>query len=503
MLRKLLRKYKKELLFTTLLVVTFFLIRITNLTLIPIFTDEAIYIRWAEIARYDANWRFISLTDGKQPLFIWSTMIMVRFFQDPLFAGRLVSVIVGFFSMIGLFFLGRELFKNKWVGFLGSGLYLFYPFALMYDRMALMDSMVGMFCIWALFFEVLLARALRLDVALILGMVIGGGILTKTSGFFNIYLLPFTLVFFPWNQKKCFIRLAKWLGLVIIAILESQIMYAVLRLSPFFNMIATKNSVFVYPFSEWLEHPMRFFWGNLRGLGDWFIGYVHIPVALLMLFSLFIERKHTLAKLLCLAWFAVPMVALALFGRVLYPRFILFMTLPLLPLAALSLFKLKTYLKKPALFGLVVLASLIPWLRTDYFILTNPYRADIPRSDSTQYLNDWPAGGGVNEVVAFLRQESKKGKVYVATEGTFGPLPYALEVYLYKNQNVEIHGFWPLKPQIPAEATESAAVRPTYFVFNQTQEIPPGWPLKLLATYRKGIGKVYLTLCQVISNNAQ
>lgn len=499
---KTIARFKKEFIIIIALLGFYFLTRLYNLTLIPIFTDEAIYIRWAEIARYDANWRFISLTDGKQPLFVWSAMVMIRFFKDPLFAGRLVSVVVGVFTMIGLFFLARELFKNRWIGLLASILYLSYPFALMYDRMALMDCMVGMFCVWALFLEILLAKTLRLDVALILGMVIGGGILTKTSGFFNIYLLPFTLLFFPWKDKGRLRKIAKWFGLVLIAIIESQVMYAVLRLSPFFNMVATKNSVFIYPFKEWLDHPMRFFWGNLRGLGDWFLGYVTIPVTLLMVFSLFVERRYTLAKLLCFSWFALPMIALALFGRVLYPRFILFMTLPLLPLAALSLFKLKAYFKPKALFVLVALAFVFLWIRTDYFILTDPYKANIPKSDRTQYLNDWPAGGGINEVVAFLNQESKKGKVYVATEGTFGPLPYSLEVYLYNNQNVEIRGFWPLKPQIPPEATESAAVRPTYFVFNQTQEIPSGWPLKLLARYRKGIGEVYLTLCQVISNHA-
>src|SRR6266705_3402180 len=51
-----------------LLVVLFFITRFFNILSLPIFTDEAIYIRWAQIALHDANWRFISLTDGKQPM---------------------------------------------------------------------------------------------------------------------------------------------------------------------------------------------------------------------------------------------------------------------------------------------------------------------------------------------------------------------------------------------------------------------------------------------------
>ena len=54
--------------------------RLTHLATLPIFTDEAIYIRWSQIGMRDANWRFISLTDGKQPMFTW---IMMIFLSNP------------------------------------------------------------------------------------------------------------------------------------------------------------------------------------------------------------------------------------------------------------------------------------------------------------------------------------------------------------------------------------------------------------------------------------
>ncbi len=498
---KVITKFKKEIIIALLLTGFYFLSRLIRLTLIPIFTDEAIYIRWSEIARYDAAWRYISLSDGKQPLFVWLTMIIFPFFNDPLFAGRLVSVLAGFGTAIGLFLLSYELFKKKEIGFLAVGLYLLYPFAMVYDRMALMDGMVGMFAVWALYFQVLLIRRLRLDVALLLGMILGGGILTKSTGLISIYLLPFSLLLFPWQDKKRKRKLLLWIGLALIAVIESQMMYLVLRLSPLFSMIATKNSVFVYSIKEYLSHPFRFLWGNLLGLWDWFIGYFSWPVFGLLAFSVITFWRFFKEKALLLVWFSLPFVAIALFGRVLYPRFIFFMTLSLLPLVALTLDKLFGLLKKPWLLVVVSLLLACFWLRSDWQLLTTPYTADIPNADKGQYFNDWPAGGGVNEVVAFLNKESKKRKVYVATEGTFGPLPYALEVYLYKNHQVEIRGFWPLKEEIPREVTESARIKPTYFVLNQTQEIPLNWPLKLIAKYRKGVGDVYLSLTQVISAN--
>jgi 4-amino-4-deoxy-L-arabinose transferase-like glycosyltransferase len=492
--------FKKEIFLIFILLLAYSFSRLIRLNLIPIFTDEAIYIRWAEIARYDAAWRFISLSDGKQPLFVWLTMIIFPFFEDPLIAGRLVSVVAGLITMIGLFLLSWELFGKKEVGFFSAFLYLFYPFALVYDRMALMDGLVGTFAIWALYFQVLLVKKLRLDVALILGMIIGGGMLTKSSGFFNLYLLPFSLLLFPWGKPGWKKKLLLWCGLALIAMLESQVIYSILRLSPLFHMISEKNSVFVYPFKEWIVHPWRFWVGNFKGLWDWFIGYFSWPIFIVLLWGFVINLKAQLpTKSLLLIWFAAPFVALALFGRVLYPRFIFFMTLSLLPLAALGINYLFNFLKRPYLIISCGLILFLWWIKTDYQLLTNPYRANIPNADRAQYLNDWPAGGGIKEVVEFLNKESERGKIYVATEGTFGPLPYALEVYLYKNHNIEIRGFWPIKEEIPKEVLEAAKTKPTYFVFNQTQRVPPGWPLKLIARYQKGVGNVYLHLYQVIN----
>src|SRR3989344_7751595 len=105
----------------------FFLTRVYNLTVLPIFTDEAIYIRWSQIGSRDAAWRFISLVDGKQPLFTWIAMVFMRFISDPVLAGRLVSVFAGLGSFIGMFFLGREVFKNIRVGVIASILYLVSP----------------------------------------------------------------------------------------------------------------------------------------------------------------------------------------------------------------------------------------------------------------------------------------------------------------------------------------------------------------------------------------
>ena len=42
----------------------------------------------------------------------------------------------------------------------------------------------------------------------------------------------------------------------------------------------------------------------------------------------------------------------------------------------------------------------------------------------------------IKSEVAFLKEKAKNEKIYVATEGTFGLMPYALELYLHDNPNV-------------------------------------------------------------------
>lgn len=499
------RKYSWEIIIGVIIFLLFIFTRFYNILSLPIFTDEAIYIRWAQIAKGDASWRFISLTDGKQPLFIWLTMVAMRFVNEPLLAGRLISVGAGLASMFGLFFLGKELFKNYWIGLLSSFLYLIFPFALVYDKMALYDSLVGTFAIWSFYFEVLLVRRLRLDVALVLALVIGGGVLNKTSGFFNIYLLPFSLLLLDFKNQKFRKNLLKWIFFASAAAALSYLYYLVLRLSPFFHIIRDKNSIFVYQFNEWLTHPLEFFWGNISvGQWNWVYTYLTWPVLFLIAIAFFIDKKFLREKLLLFIWFLVPFVTLALFGRTLYPRFIFFMTLFLLPLAAFTLWSAFKLISNKFIFLAISLVAISFMLYSDYFLLSDFGSAPIPDSDSEQYNNSWPSGTGVKESVFFFEEKAKNGKIYIATEGTFGLMPYSLEIYLGNNPNIEIKGYWPIKDNIPQELIEISKKKPVYFVFYQScppctrfAEAPPLWGLKEVLKVQRRNGDSFFTVYKI------
>lgn len=480
------RSWRKISLILLFISALFIVTRTVNLTKIPIFTDEAIYIRWSQIGAADANWRFISLTDGKQPMFTWIMMALLRFIPgDPLFVGRLVSVFAGAASILGLWLLGSALFKSSTIGIIASVLYLLSPFSLMYDRMALYDSLVATFSIWNLYFALLLVRKIRLDVALILGMTLGFGMLNKTSGFLSMYLLPVTVILFDWKQKSRARKFFLWLFFVGIAVALSQLIYSVLRLSPYFHIIRQKDAVFVYPFRDWIGHPFLFINGNLRGMFDWLRNYLTMPIFVLAYLAFFFPSTKKREAIVLLLWWIIPFVGLGLFARVLYPRFILFMTMPLLILSAVALHVIVDNVGKTPLRTILLIIIFSPGLITDYFIITNPIYAPIPYADKGQYISDWPSGWGIREVNSYLLEQAQHQKIAVYTDGTFGLLPYALEIYLVQNPNISIRGIWPLPSTMPKEVLDTVAAKPTYLVVNQTRSIPADWAVELIHAYPK------------------
>jgi general stress protein CsbA len=358
----------------------------------------------------------------------------------------------------------------------------------MYDRLALYDSLVATFYIWNLYLAILLVRKIRLDVALIFGLTLGAGMLNKTSAFFSLYLLPTTILLFDWGKNNRVKRIASWIALCVLAAMLSQLVYAILRLSPYFYIISQKDALFVYPLREWIHHPFDSFSGNFHGLFDWLITYLTWPVFIAAVASFLLFFKKPQEKILLIGWWFGPFLALALFGRVLYPRFVLFMAMPILVLAAYTIDWITRSFGSKAVKTVLIGLILVPGMVLSYKILTDITHARIAKGDIGQYVNDWPSGWGVPEVAAFLNLQSQQGPVAVYTEGTFGLFPYALEIYTTGNKNIKIHGIWPMPIKLPDDMKASAMAEPTYFVANLTQT-PPDWPLKFLAAYQKGSNK--------------
>ncbi len=222
------KKYQKLIIGFGFLIV-FLAIRLTNLTILPVFADEAIYIRWSQTISNDLSWLFIPLTDGKQPIFMWFVALPLKIIQDPLFAARTASILAGLFSVIGIWLLAKELFSQK-VAFLATTLYLVTPFILFYDRLAVPDGLLSAFGVWSLYFSILLIKRLKLKHTITLGLFLGLSWLTKSPGQFYFFLMPVAILLFDWRQK--FIR-SKLIRLIAFWIVAAGIGFVLYNLHPY------------------------------------------------------------------------------------------------------------------------------------------------------------------------------------------------------------------------------------------------------------------------------
>ncbi|MCL5785029.1 MAG: glycosyltransferase family 39 protein [Patescibacteria group bacterium] len=488
---KFLKLYRMEILVFVLIAVGYFILRIPNLTLQPIFADEAIYIRWAQLMKAEPTLRFISLTDGKTPLFMWLMTPLFKVFSDPLLAGRFLSVLSGFVTLSGVLFLGWKFF-NKQSGIWAAVLVTIVPFMVFFDRMALVDSMLAAFSIWSLNLALLLIKYPRIDISMTLGYVLGGGLLTKPPGFFNILVLPVSLVIFNWKSKNRQWKFLKIFGLWIIAIVVMGGIYSILKLGPGYSGLAGRNEDYIFSPIDIINRPWDPFLPHLANLVDWLPKLLTLPVlALIVCGSVSVFIKKNKYGVVVLLWSLLPLFAQMVLLKTFTARYILFSVPPLLFLGGWGIFLISQKFKKNlSVFVIGTLAVILPLsLFFDFRLLTNPSLAPLPQEERRGYLEDWTAGYGLKEIAQFLINESNHGLVVVGTEGSFGTLPDGLEIYLDTHshqapadrQVVVIGG----GPTVSGQLRQAALDHPTFFIANRSRYPQSGDAMKLLQEYFK------------------
>lgn len=467
-------KHRLEILILLILAIGYFLLRLPNLTTQPIFADEAIYIRWAQVMRAESTLRFLPLFDGKTPLFMWVMIPFLKFIHDPLLAGRFLSVISGFFTLLGVFFLSKKVFNNR-AAFWASLLYVITPYTVFFDRMALVDSMLAGFTIWVVYFAIWLVKSLRLDVAMVLGYLLGGAILTKTPGMLSFFILPLSILGFHREKGKggkyTLIRLVILWG---VAVAIGFFMYNVLRLGPNFHMLSSRNADYVFSLAELSGRPLDPFIPHFRDIADWFpklftwpilvsviIGIIYVVFGLLRQSF----RGQYLVRGIVLLWALIPLLVNMAFLKTFTARYLLTSIPLLLIIAGFGVTKLLpplSYVKKLPLILMLIVLLPLP-LIFDYYLLTSPEKAPLPKEERIGYFEAWTAGYGFSEIANFLIEKSKDQKVVLGTAGFFGTLPDGIQIYLDKSK-VSIVGS---SATISAQIRNAAKDNLTYFIGNK------------------------------------
>jgi len=499
-----------------LIFVLYFVTRLLYLRVLPMFCDEATYIRWSQQALHEGK-LLVSLSDGKTPLHPLMMVPLIAVFKDPLIAGRLTSVLFGALTMSGMVLLGKE-FRDLKLGAWAALFYAICPYCLWYDRLAITQSMFLALFVLSIYFAVRAAKTANYYYLIGTGVTTGLALLTKGTALLLFITVPFAYLLRETRQKgmERLRPLARWLVAVALSSLLGYAMYSVLRFSPDFYRAGSLNPRWTLTPSQLLADPFQLLFRNLESIFNNLILFLTpaLFIACFVGLLLGIYRKWRPAYFLGI-WFLIPCTVVAFITRFPYPRYSIVFLPPLLFGAAYLLYELFELLEKVGeqkkrwlLTAITVLVLLVAFSSPIGMqisrILYDPTNASLSPEIRSQYLENWPAGWGIDEIVDFLEKESRNQKVVVGVMGPVGThLDFpkeALEDYLFDNPNVEIvSALVEDAESFPEELEEAALEGPTYYVINGVERPPRGWPVEVLLAFPKnGNTRMFMFLTRVV-----
>lgn len=480
--------------FIPLSILVFYLVfHLVNLTILPIFADEAIYIRWAQLILDEpSRYLFFPLNDGKTPLFIWSQLPFLTIFDNPLFATRFLSVLVGFFQVITMGQLAWILSKNKKAEYLAMLLTTILPFWFFHHRMGLMDGMMTLFLSLSFLFSLKAVASIPTAIkkadfisqaisiaktknvilfSLLSGLCFGLALWSKLPA---LLFVPSLLLWSFINIKRDKNTLFSVQNILLKGLLLSfsiglgLIIFVLLKINPAFSQLFARGSDFLYPFSEVIQGTWKQTLPNIPTYFMYLWQYMTWPVLLLASIGLFLPQKKLTFHLLF--WSGIVFFfPIALLGKVVYPRYFLPLALPLTLSASIVLSELvEKWVSSHKEFKIKLLASIVVVTfvggivnQSSLFMLPalfQPNQTPFVPADQVQYLTEWSSGHGVTQSVELIQGLAQDHSVAVATEGFFGTLPDAVSDYLHNQDvsNIYIEGIGQPVRSIPSNFIERA-----------------------------------------------
>ncbi len=422
------------------LVLTYFLVRLPHLTLIPIFNDESIYLDWAWRETHVPGFLYYSLYDAKQPLMMWLFGFFSNFFSDPLYAGRFVSLSLGLASTIGIYFIGKENFEKK-TGIISALLYTIIPIFVLFDRQALLESAITASGIWSFFF---LTRSLQKERStkseLLTGVILGLGFFSKSTALLFFVTTIFIMCYLAYRTKKVtYFQRATTIGASFLFVI------LLLIINPMFWKTLSSNSRYVLNIGDLLHFPVALWLQNIWAFLQ--ISFLFLtPFAFILSFDAIFEFVKKRKNILLLVWLGIPLVVALLTLKAPSQRYIV----GLLPLfVLLTTYTLLKLVKKFKTVGIALIVITFSFaLTSGYFLIYRPiayfsfFNKITPYSEYG-FIDGQVSGYGIPEVVDILEKvNNKKPMVLTFAENTGNP-ESAMSVYAAK-KNI-MNGYFELK----------------------------------------------------------
>ena len=247
----------------------------------PYFLDEGTYAVFSNRAAHATKDLFYSFTIGREPLMFWVGIPWIKLGVNPLVAVRVVSAIAGFLTLVCVGLLARRL-GGLAAGLAAAALCVVLPFFLVHDGIGIIEPLVTLVMAAALYLQVEFARRPDLRVAVLLGLVLAAGMLTKENTKPALALLPLSLLCFDWDAPDRAERLKRWLIGVGIAAVMVVAALLLLRASSLYHLYpgSPQGPAALYrpPRRRRAAPPLRRDRQDLGGVPAAFGGYVTIPL---------------------------------------------------------------------------------------------------------------------------------------------------------------------------------------------------------------------------------
>ncbi|PIQ99289.1 MAG: hypothetical protein COV66_11940 [Nitrospinae bacterium CG11_big_fil_rev_8_21_14_0_20_45_15] len=330
-----------------LILCLFLFSRLWNLEQFPVVSDEAMYINLSQIVAEDFSDRALFRKEGKHPLFMWFTAISLQGIDDPLLAGRVVSVLSGIASLFAIFLVGRMLYSER-IAWVACWIYLFCPFTFFFDRLALVESLLCATALWTAWVALKLARGEWQDprAYFILGILAGLSFFTKAGAllFFPVILFIFAL----WKMPKRSDLMRSLSGAILGAGLWIIPLMLFGKEIGFFSRTALMQlpQIFMAP-RELATFPWQHWGNNFLAMTGFYISYLTLPLCLvLFLGTVTAIRNKKREDLTLMFWAFFPPVVILLFTKGFYSRYLLLFVPPLILLSARGCVELGEFLSR-------------------------------------------------------------------------------------------------------------------------------------------------------------
>lgn len=413
-----------------LVAVAYVVSRLALLWRFPTFWDEGLDAVSAQTGLDDPSTRFSFLAEAYGPLFHWISILFVSIGLKPVTAVRAIAFLSGGATLALSGLLARKLFGAR-AAIAAMALYVALPFFVVHDVHASLDTLASALAMAVLYLQLRLAEEPRLDLALIYGLVLGAGLLTRQTSVIGVLLAPASLVLFDWAAPARPARLLRWGGFTLLAFALAGLIHSIELLAPNHNQLPALLARVPHfrPLGDALRDPFGLLSQNWPDIAGALWGYVTWPLLLLLLgVCAWAAYRRDLRVGLVALWGAGPIVATLLLVRFGYPRYILTAIAPVTMLIAFAGVRCAEYAAARSRRAWIAPAAalvLLPAVLSDLRVLAHPATTQFAGEDDWQFVGGWPAGTGLDRIAAALQSRLPARGVTTITGIDFTPFNLA------------------------------------------------------------------------------